>query len=534
MPKIARSSSHETRRDAASRNLLDALGPTPELDLPDIRSEHLDVTLGDQMNITHPVGDYGEAAAQRRHMLAVGMKISPTTNGLGMHLLDLRGGRLNVGCWFSFNFEDAGDLGAGMARILPHNGFAFTRPTRAWVDDPRGNAVRCIEPDLPRPCYLTATQGALVSERRGSQLIARSSFGTSGLPAHTGAGTTTQDTESIFDSATNGVGATFQRLILTAGNPHGSDGVQAYNASSTAVGGGFLTLSFYHEDDGGATLYWKMQRASDAAWWNEGSRVWQAGTINNAMPLVVTTPALQVAARGISSSATTYTVSLVQPSGGTVSRVNKVHHAQLEEKGFESSPIPLTSGGSTDGCPGFRDDDLLQVCNDTGARVFVAERGTMLTRFVPRWSTADAYGLKLYVFAVEYDSNNYIALYYDGVASTRDRFVLEVRAGGSTTVMAAVYAVTRYTEVRLGMRWASGTYDELGSEYGTPAANKAWYDLWAGAAVLLTGTEATVPTQTDASRLQVMCRDGENIDAYVEDFMILKAVLTAAEMAAAL
>lgn len=532
MPRNAKAASHESRRDAATRNLRET--STPELELPDIRAEHLDLTLGDGVNVSHPLGGWGEKAALRRHMRVLGIKISPKGQGLGVSLLDIRGGRLNVGCHFSCNFEDAGSLGSGMGVILPHNGYSFVGAARSWVEDPRGGPViRAIDGPAPAPYYISATQAGLRSERRGKQLVLRSSFGIAALGAHTGAGTTTDDTSSIFDNNVNALIGLFKRVILTAGNPHGSDGVQAWPASRAAAGSGFLTLSLYHHDDAGATLNWKLQRASDSNWWNEGTRGWQAGTVNNALPAVMTTPGLQVASRAIPSSATTYTLSLLQPSGGTVSRVNRIHHVQLEEKRFESSAMPLDSS-SSDNCPGFRDDDNLQVCNDVGARVCLKERGTMLTRFVPRWSTADVDGMKMYVFAVEHDANNSVALYYDGVNSTKNRFVLEVKAGGATTTIAAVYAVTRYTEVRLGMRWASATFNELEAEYGTPAAGKAWYDLWAAAALLATGTEATMPTETNASRLQVMCRDGENIDGFVEDFTILKTVLNAAEMAAAL
>lgn len=533
MPRNAKASSHESRRDAASRNLSEVLGPAPELPLAQVRDEYLDLSLGDSTNVSNAVLDWGEKPARRQHMKTIGITLRPMVGGVGLNLLDVRSGRLNIGCWFAFNFENAGELGDGMARILPHNGFSFVRPTRSWVDDPRGGSVRCIEADLPRPHFLAVGRGALISERRGKQLFFWSSFGIGGLAVHVGAGTTTDDTSSIFDNTTNGLAGLFKRVILTAGNPHGSDGIQAWPASRAAAGGGFLTLSTYRQDDAGAQFYWQLQRGSDAFWWNEGTRAWQAGRVSNAAPTIMTVTGFEVLSRAIPSTATNYQFFGVQLSGGTVSRVNSVHHVQLEEKRFESSPMPLTSA-YIEGCPGFRDDDLLQACNDVGARVFVRERGTLLTRFVPRWSTADVDGLKLHVGAVEFDSGNSVAIYYDGVNSTKNRFVLEIRSGGATVTLAAVYPVTRYTEIRFGMRWASGTYNELEAEYGTPSAGNAWYDLWAGSTLLASGIQAPMPIETNESRLQVMCRDGENIDGFPEDFIILKTVLTAAEMAAAL
>lgn len=531
MPTQARAASHESRRDAASRNLLEGLGPTPEMTLREIRPEHLDLSLGDSVNVTHGAIGWGDSYASRRHMRITGLRISPRRVALSPTLLDIRGGRLNVGARWSWNFEDAGPTGSGMAQIVPHNGVVWLRPARAWVDDPRGSMLSCVEADMPRAQYISATQAGLLSERRGKQLLYRTSFGTTSLSAHSGSGTTTEDTSSLFSNSTNGLAGSFKRVILTAGSPHSSDGVQAWPLSR-AAGSGSLTLSFYHHDDAGATLNWRLQRTSDSKYWNEGTRSWQVASVNNAMASVMTTPGFQVAARGITGAATTYTVSAVQASGGTAARVNRIHHVQLEEKAFASSPMPF-QGSYSETCPGYRDDDLLQVCNDSTARVFNVSRGTLLTRFRPKWSTADVDGLLMHVFAVEYDSSNSIALYYDGVNSTKDRWVLAVKAGGSTTTIAASSTVTRDTQVKLGLRWASSTYDELGAEYSTPSAGVANYDIWSGAAVLASGT-ATMPTESTSSRLQVFTRDGQNIDGICEDFTILKTVLSSTEMAAAL
>jgi hypothetical protein len=250
------------------------------------------------------------------------------------------------------------------------------------------------------------------------------------------------------------------------------------------------------------------------------------------MAVVMTNPGFQVASRGITGAATTYTFSAVQPSGGTVSRVNRIHHVQLEEKAFESSPMPLVASYS-ETCPGFRDDDLLQLCNDVGARVVVRDRGTFLMRSLQRWSTADLSGLNSYLLSIEYDANNWVRLYFDGVNSTKDRLALEVRAAGSTVTTAATVAVTRGVETKVGMRWASSTYDELGSEYSTPGAGNARYDVWFGSSILFS-VEAAMPTETNESRVQVACKDGENLDGIVEDWTLLKSVFTADEMIAGL
>lgn len=528
MPTTPRAYSHEARREAASRNLAEVLGPTPQYSLP-VRPHHLDLVLGDSVNVSHPLGPWGEPAGRRRFMRVLTMKHRIMGFGLDLTLLDYK--RLNSSR-FAFNFEDAGELGGGMARVLPSSGFSFYRPTRAWADDPSGDGVRGYEEGFPRAQYLAAGRAGWLCERRAKQLLLRTSFGTGSMPAHTGAGSSSEDTTSVFNPGPNGLAGTFKRLIMTAGNPHSSDGVQPWPASR-AAGTGALTLSLYHHDDAGATLSWMLQRASDSNYWNEGTRAWQVGSVNNAMASILTTPGLQVASRGITGAATTYTFSSVQASGGTASRVNRIHHVQLEEKGFESSPVPFGVSYS-ENCPGFRDDDYLALCNDSGVRVGLRERGTFLTRFVTRWSTADLSGLNAYLLSIEYDANNWVRLYFDGVTSTKDRLVLEVRAGGSTVTTAATVAVTRGVESKVGMRWASNTYDELGTEYATPAASKARYDVWFGTAIVFS-VEATMPTETTEARVLAMCKDGgENIDGTVVDWGISKSVLAADEMAAAL
>src|SRR4029079_15185083 len=100
----------------------------------------------------------------------------------------------------------------------PHNGLSTVRPARAWVEDPRGGPLlKCVEADILRGAYLSPGRGGWLSERRGFQLQFWTSFGTHGLPARTGAGTTTSDAAAIFDipKGTSGWG----RTIFTAGNP---------------------------------------------------------------------------------------------------------------------------------------------------------------------------------------------------------------------------------------------------------------------------------------------------------------------------
>jgi hypothetical protein len=155
----------------------------------------------------------------------------------------------------------------------------------------------------------------------------------------------------------------------------------------------------------------------------------------------------------VGAAATTLSVLVGQPAGGTAGRVDHVYHLQVEDERWASSPIV------TDSAIVSREADLLRYPNNTGARNWLADKGTVWCEVIPQWTTgADVAGKTFVIYAVRYDSSNYFRFLYDG---TSGELRFEVRAAGALATASKAWSAARGVPAVLAARWTSDS-QELG------------------------------------------------------------------------
>jgi hypothetical protein len=267
----------------------------------------------------------------------------------------------------------------------------------------------------------------------------------------------------------------------------------------------------------GDRLGLRIQRNSDSNYWNDATPGWQAGAVDNLLPLVATR---SEATRWISNvinvggSNTRLTLSIVQISGGTAARADRVFHVQTENVAWATSRVVTGAATYT------RASQLDSVTNLSGARSINATGGTFLCRFVPRFAAADvtAKGAQPKIFDVTYDASNWFRLYFDGTD-----LVLSIRASGVTTTATKAWSAVRGTPVHIAARWTSAA-----GEYGLVRTHDVYVDGVRGTSA----TRAADPTET-TSPLYIGCDStGNQANGHLFDREFLQVVLTDEEIAA--
>ncbi|MHC4714348.1 MAG: hypothetical protein ACYTAN_13935 [Planctomycetota bacterium] len=405
----------------------------------------------------HPDGTgWGNEQWERRPFSIQRSEIDVEAQVVRLTLLDRR--PLDATIW---------DMGwSRLAANRPDSGTPRFYTDVPWSSDRNSKAYHTSPADEDLVVIAYHDQPALsydgeLFERAATNFCLRSSFasGTTGLTL-TGTGVNgsaiaTDTSELLFDSE-----ITPYCLKFTAGNPHSADLVSTWPATESiniGVYGQYFCVSVDHRDDSGATLYWRLQRSIDSQYWNDGSQTW-GGSVDNAITNSTTRVRYRSDVIDIGGSATTLTLAILQQSGGTASRVNRVFHAQVENNRYPTSRMVTDDVKSS---RQVTDAGFTQV-NST-RHAYSEDRGTFMCEVIPSWSSSNLsasddrviYNL---VQGAEPEEWHH-TLFYDASAGA---FVFEVFINGSGTYQATyTQAVTAGTTYKVCSRW-TGNIGELG------------------------------------------------------------------------
>lgn len=344
----------------------------------------------------------------------------------------------------------------GVLRLDPGAGRVFVRATAAWIENPAAalqgiTQIVRVADGQEKLSVLGSEECTLIEPARTNSAL-RSSYvnGLTGItPA--GASTITADTAAdhlLFESAESP-----NNLKFVAGNPHGSDGTAAHPVTAAFAANDRIVASYYHKDDGGEALAIRLQKSGGGSdYWNDSTGAWGAGPINNPMPVSATRYLRWISkVIDVGAGTPTITATIVQPSGGTVSRVNRGGHLQIEVGRSATSPIVTTTATVT------RNADNLKIENFTGKVVYDPARLTGYVEVIPNFNSADlAAGAVRIVFWAHKDASNYDALFYYATGS----FMFERMVAGVSYIASKVQALTRGTAYRLGFRATGADAEE--------------------------------------------------------------------------
>lgn len=431
--------------------------PMISIDLPILRA---DSEIGADITVSHrdipwaSSGQRGAKAWERAYLRVLKQAPDYLAMRTSVTALDLRYYLTTL--WDTLRSdEEPSAQYQGVARLNQGGGRTFTRASKGWVPSPVAQArgiVRVIQ--LSDDTEKTLYDGTLV-EAATTNALKRSSA-VSGATGYTDSGasgtwTTTTNADPLFDSS-----VTANLIVGTAGSPHSADLVRQWPDTASIAGGTYIALQVDHKDDSGAALGWKLQRLVDNWYYNATTPAWQAGTVTNLMTVRTawTQNSDQLGIFSVGASATALRLSLIIPSGGTASRVNRIAHAQITDTRWYPSRIVTDAAAVTTAA------DAISYENNTGKRSHVAAQGSNRVTVIPSFNSADlASGVTLVVWQVYHDASNYERLQY---SSTSAAWEYVRRAAGSSTTASKAASVTAGTAVELVCRW-TGTNAEWGN-----------------------------------------------------------------------
>lgn len=549
-------------RDVLSREFVERQEAPPTTTI-EATLEQLDLALGDDINLSHFGSPWGEEQAGRRHHRLMGTILNPGARSLKLVVRDERETLMN-GVRLDFNFRDQSEYGNGMLSVMPHAGLSFWTGGCTITPDPADGFVQrqLSKPygrTLPRNATrLNATAGGLLLERASYGYLDRAGYvsGLTGLTATAGNSTfavlTTPAVGLLFRWAQpdDTSSWTSQCIEITAAAAAPTGGGFTHLMGAAAVTAGVPTIFCCdHNDDSGAVLYYRITRVSDGFTWNDSTGVWGAAVVDNAMP-VVTDRWARYCSKPLTGPAgtTKYTVTLLQATGGAVSRKNRVACSEIQYNvAWPHSRIVTDTHASTDPNPyaagATCSNDILSLSNNIlpggwGGSVLSHKRGTFLIKFVRNWKSYGVLGPAGYEFTA-LSLPGFLRVWYDGTAF---QWKCSRTAGGTVTI-AASPAVTSYPDIEtqdylVALRWASRTSEggELDAFYGSAGAGSQQnFDLtvWPATGVRrrANGVSASTPTEVAKSTIQIgNDDDGNSIDAAIQTVRITKYVMTDEEL----
>lgn len=553
-------------RDVRSRELAERQF-APASHTREAHLEQLDLSLGDSVAVSHFGARWGEDKANRRHHRLTGMTINPGARSVKCTVRDDREA-LMQGTWLRFNFVDQGDYWSGMFSVMPHAGLSYWTGGCTIAPDPADGMVqrrlsRSYSRQGPRgQVQIGSNGGGLLVERWSYAFLARSAYvsGVTGLAATAGNSTFTNVTQAApgmrfrWALPDDPSSWTSQIIQITAAAAAPTGGGYSHPLSNTIPAGQTTCVIIDHVDEIGAVLYWSLVRTSDGLSWNDATSTW-GGAVNNAMPNIasrwdryvsnpITAPA----------GATTYTLTIKQATGGTVSRKNWVACAEIQARGFPHSAIVTDTFASTDpnpyasGAP--TSSDQLSMSNKAlvpggVGSVLRHKRGTFVAKFKRNWhGTEGGVNQRFGQYGSVIEQSLAIRLYHDG---TNDRWVAVMYdATASLTAIAVTQTFSGYDptsafDMLVAIRWASPTSDggELDAKYGSAGAGTQQnFDVVAitgpnGVMAVANGTRPSQPPNVDNATIQFGNNDAnEGLDAAFQLIGITDYVLSDAELLA--
>lgn len=494
--------------------------------------EALDLEVMDNVEIQHPAGPWEETIAARQcgrlHSIR-SIGFNPNTLAVTLKAWDQR--RFLCTAWDTARTARGTSIDEqGVARMSAGAIFASARASDMWVMDCESQLV-VAKGTNQRGYDFVGTLADAAATRYGAALIegavtnlllhssaVAGSTAVAALTVTGASGTFAEEsspTQPLFDTSVSTYAYKF-----TAGSPHSADKRAAWPLTAIITANTLVRFSIDYMNTGTVSadrLGWRIQRNADSNYWNDSTGAWQAGAVDNLLPLVATrskdTRAFSKVIN-VGGSNTRLTLSLVALSGGTASRVDRVYHVQIENSAWPTSRIVTGAATVT------RASQLDSWTNLSGARSIRAAGGTALFHGIVPWDAADitAKGATPRVFDVTYDASNWIRFYYDGTNLT-----LSIRASGVTTTATKAWTAVRGEYVYLAARWTS----TLGEE-GAARTHDVFIDGVKGDSA----TRAADPTES-TSPLYVGCdSSGNQWGGHLFEREFLQVVLTDAEIAA--
>jgi hypothetical protein len=389
----------------------------------------------------------GGAQWRLRSFTVQKIELHPDAGNAILTLLDRR--HIDALIWDTgYKRLTSGRLETGVARFYPDVTRTYTRPSKAYVSSPAdADVVVAVPYNLPAISY----DGELF-EAGATNFLLRSSLkeGTTGLTLSgtgvNGSAIATDTTELLFDQD-----ITEYALKFTAGNPHTTE-LSARWPDTESIDYGFygqeFRLSVDHMDDSGATLYFRVKRLVDNQFWNDSSETW-GSTVDNPITNSTTRARFSSSIIDIGAANTVIQLELLQQSGGTAARVNRVFHVQLENQLCAGSRIV------TDDVKFERAATVLSYTQISNARrCYQEDQGTFFCEVVPFFDSDDGLGGTIYNIEypdepIEFQHN----LSYD---TSTDVFKFTVFIDPNTYAATFSQTVTRGTVYKVACRW---TYD---------------------------------------------------------------------------
>lgn len=392
------------------------------------------------------------------------------------------------------------------------------RASNAWVESDRGTVYQ-IGPNVEK----VEGRGVLM-ERVATNGFFRSSFvsGTAGLTATLNGGTAVADTGTpkLFE-----VAVTANRGKLTTAG--GATYWTWPNTPDTSPGvTGKVSIDYLNV--GSDIMWWRFQRTVDNLFWNDSTGAWQAGSVDNALPLVV--GSLGGASRFFSKRFSNTNAGNVQYilqvgflQGTTSGRVGYIYHVQA------TSPKRYSRIVTDSALYTGQNEGLWLYDGEADARLWPNTAGGFTCRFTSAWDAADLASNDLATLVqVMHDDpgtpTHYAWLRYEPVAG---RWEFIVRVGGTTTTAFHVHSPVRLTEYQLGAYWVGTGAADVGLAAGTIGL------VLNGVRVGTSAVRASNPTETINSRLYYgYDANGAGApDGWIRDFRVVPYVPTAEEFA---
>ncbi len=520
-------------REVAHRELIDRSVDAGliEFSAPDLSAWA--IAPDEIVNVSCAVEGWGSANGRRR----IGRLRSRTMDGrknVRLQIEDLHGNQ-RIGLLDVAESPMGANLFAdGVGAILPHaggggfNGAGFFRASPLWLWD--AVSQRVVRAPIGAPAV---EADGLPLERSRANFLLNSGFGL-GLASWSTFGVgvngsaialqSATDTTPLFDPAA-GAGMPYS-ILMTAGNPHAANLVM-HQVSSSVLANRWLAISFDYKNDVAGPLCYFVIRTLDGFYWNGAAFAAPVSFL----PLPDRTAhgprPERVAPIPTGGTASTFDIGLCLPIGGTASRTARVFHVQCEVARISNSRI--VTGAAYD----IREEADYCYANEAGRRSWPAVRGTAIFKGTPNWNTSRAEDSLLHFLSVAYDSNNEIAIYYDGINSTKDRVVATRKAAGSSYTAAGSLTVVEDVPLFVVFRWASVADGELDALYGAAGGGGSNFDVWAGSAGAVTrlaNSSSPVPAESADSRFQVGGKSGECFDGRFAIMRVFPNVLSDQEL----
>lgn len=265
--------------------------------------------------------------------------------------------------------------------------------SEAWVADPGSGLYikgKAFSERVAGIHWIDGIDGGLLCEGKVTNRFLRSSFvsGTTGW-TFTGTGTSGRTATAVmttplfFDPVSGG---TANALEFNQGTVAAAQLSGATAAISVAAGEYLRLIVASISITGSAPVKWRIKRAIDNFYWDDGTGLWGAGSIwNIGSTLEVRSDGIQVNGSryfNVGASATTLTID-VGFILTTANAINRVFHVQLQDSPCYTSPIVTNTTIVS------REAQGSSIGAVDGLTIWPAPSWTLLTEVIPAWDAAD-------------------------------------------------------------------------------------------------------------------------------------------------